>query len=133
MKLFIFHLLSGWKDVVKVVILLTICMSKYMIQIKKHYHKSISVQHESCKCKCRLNGNTYNSKQKWHHDKYQCKSEISINWSPSEKGYIWNPWSDCTSDCKCDKMHRIGEYLDISNFACEKCVIRQIGVTMWRY
>ena len=30
------------------------------------------VQHESCKCKCRVNEIVCNSKQKWNHNECRC-------------------------------------------------------------
>ena len=39
------------------------------------------VQHESYECKCRLNGNVYNLKQKCNHDKCRCECNESIHWS----------------------------------------------------
>ena len=41
----------------------------------------IKVWHESCECARRLNGNAYNSKQKWSHDKYPCECKEPVDWS----------------------------------------------------
>ena len=60
-------------------------MPKYMIKIKKNMiikvfklmskvnETRFSVQHEPRECKCRLNGNACNSKQKWNHEKCPCE------------------------------------------------------------
>ena len=29
--------------------------------------------HETCRCKCRLDGNVFNNKQQWNDDKYRCE------------------------------------------------------------
>ena len=34
---------------------------------------SFLIQYESCECKCRLNENVCNSKQKWNYDECRCK------------------------------------------------------------
>ena len=49
------------------------------------------VQHESCKCKCRLNEYLCNSKQKWNHDKCRCECKEVDNWGSCKKEYMWNP------------------------------------------
>ena len=56
------------------------------------------IQHELCKCKCGLNENVYNSKQKWNHEGCCC---------------------EC--DCECNKVYKIDEYLEIKKF-CVKNV-----------
>ena len=65
--------------------------------------------HETCKCKCRLDENFCNSKQRWNNDKWICECKILIdNWR-CDQGFIWNP-SNC--ECKCNKLCNFGEYLD---------------------
>ena len=56
------------------------------------------IQHELCKCKCGLNENVYNSKQKWNHEGCCC---------------------EC--DCECNKVYKIDEYLEIKKL-CVKNV-----------
>ena len=51
------------------------------------------IQHELCKCKCGLNENLYNSRQKWNHEGCCC---------------------EC--DCECNKVCKIDEYLEIKKF-----------------
>ena len=48
------------------------------------------VPHDSCECRCRLNENVCNSKQKWSHDKSGWECKRSINWSSWKKDYMWN-------------------------------------------
>ena len=72
------------------------------------------VQHESCECKYRLNGNVCILKQKWNHDKCRCEYKELADWSSCRNDYIWNS-SKC--DCECNKTCVISEYLDIKN--CE--------------
>ena len=74
------------------------------------------VPHESCKCG--LFESVCNSRQKWNHDKCECKTPT--NWNSFEKGYMWNT---STCDWECDKTCRIGLYLNIKNSACKERVI----------
>ena len=67
-------------------------------------------QHESCKCKCGLNKSLHNSKQKWNRDECRCQCKDLDDWSSCEKDYMWNP---STCDCVCNRVCKIGEYLDI--------------------
>ena len=62
-------------------------------------------QHETCKCKCRLDGSVCNNKQRWNEDKcrYECKKLIYKG--VCDKGFIWNP-SNC--ECECDKSCNVG-------------------------
>ena len=64
--------------------------------------------HETCKCKCRLDANVFNSKRHWNNDK--CKGICN-------KEFIWNP-SNC--ECECDNLCDVGEYLDYTNCKCRK-------------
>ena len=75
------------------------------------------VQHELCKCKCRLNENECNSKQKWNHDDCRCECRELDHWISCKKGFKWNP---STYDCECDKARKISEYLDTKNCSCKK-------------
>ena len=68
--------------------------------------------HETCKCKCRLDSNVCNNKQRWNEDKCRCKCKEIVDKGVCNKGVIWNP-SNC--ECECDKSCDIGEYLDYSN------------------
>ena len=64
-------------------------------------------QHETCKCKCRLDPNICNDKQRWNYDKFksECK-ELIDKCIICDKGSIWNP-SNC--ECECDKSFDFGE------------------------
>ena len=55
--------------------------------------------HETCKCKCRLNGSACNYKQRWNEDKPRCECKELINKGVCDKGFIWNP-----SNCMCEIM-----------------------------
>ena len=70
------------------------------------------IKYESCECKCRLDENACNSKQKWNHNKCWCKHKELDDWS-----YMCNP---STCDCECNKACKIGEYLNIKNCPCKK-------------
>ena len=73
--------------------------------------------HETCKCKCRLDANVCNNKQRWNDDKCRCECKELIDKGVCNKGYAWNP-SNC--ECECDKSCDAGEYLDYENYKCRK-------------
>ena len=73
--------------------------------------------HETCKCKCRLNGSACNNKQLWNEGKCKCECKELIDKGACDKGFIWNP-SNC--ECKCDKSCDVGEYLDYENCKFKK-------------
>ena len=50
--------------------------------------------HETCKCICRLDKITCNSKQRWNGDKCRCECKKLIDKGVRDKGYVWNP-SNC--------------------------------------
>ena len=84
-----------------------------------------SVQLELCECKC-VNEGVYNSFQKWNYD--ECWSECKkLNvWGSCINDYIQNP-SAC--DCECHTGCKFGEYLDIENCSCEKCLFDKLVLT----
>ena len=69
-------------------------------------------QHETCKCKCRLDASVCNNKQHWNNDKCRCECKELI-----DIGFVWNS-SNC--ECECDKSCDVGEYLDHKNYKCRK-------------
>ena len=71
--------------------------------------------HETCKCKCRLDANVYNNKQRWNDDKCRCECKELIDKGVCDKEYIWNP-SNC--ECEWDKSCEVGEYLDYEDCKC---------------
>ena len=71
--------------------------------------------HETCKCKCRLDGSVCNNKQR--DDKCWCECKQLIDKGAYDEGFIWNP-SNC--ECECDESCDIGEYLDYENCKCRK-------------
>ena len=77
--------------------------------------------HKTCKCKCRLDANVCNNKQRWNKDKCECKELIDKGMC--DKGFVWNP-----SCCKYeyDKSYDIGEYLDYKNCKCKKRIIDKL-------
>ena len=74
-------------------------------------------QHETCKCKCRLDASVSNNKQRWNDDKCRCECKELIDKGVCDKGYAWNP-SNC--ECECDKSCDVDEYLDYENYKCRK-------------
>ena len=74
-------------------------------------------QHETCKCKCRLDASVCINKQYWNDDKCQCECKELIGKGVCDKEYIWSP-SNC--ECECDKSCDVGEYLDYENCKCRK-------------
>ena len=64
-------------------------------------------QHETCKCKCRLDASVCYNKQRWNNDKCICECKELIDKGMCDKGFTRNP-----SNCECDKSCDVGEYLD---------------------
>ena len=73
--------------------------------------------HETCKCKCRLDGSVCSNKQWWNKDICKCECKESFDNGECDKGSIWIP-SNC--ECKCDKSCDFNEYLDYENYKCRK-------------
>ena len=75
------------------------------------------LQHESCKCVCRLNSSVCNSKQIWNSDTCRCDyNEDFASIINCTKGYTWNP---STCECQCDMWCKPGQYLDYKNRVCK--------------
>ena len=72
--------------------------------------------HETCKCKCRLNGSACNDKQRWNDDKCRHEFKELIDKGVCDKGFIWNP-SNCA--CECYKSCDFSEYLDYKSYKCK--------------
>ena len=53
-----------------------------------------------CECKCGLNKNVFDWKQKWNHDECWCQCKGLNDWSPCKACCMWNP---STYDCECKK------------------------------
>ena len=79
--------------------------------------------HETCKCKCRLDGNVWNNKQRWNENKCRCKCKELIDEGVCGKGSIWNP-SNC--EFGCDKACDVGEYLDYKNCKCRQKLVEEL-------
>ena len=90
--------------------------------------------HETCKCKCRLDGSLCNNKR-WNDDKCRCECKELIDKSVCvcvcvcvrvcvwDKELVWNP-SNC--ECKCDKSCDVAEYLDYENCKCRKKLVDKL-------
>ena len=78
----------------------------------------------SCKCVCILNSSVCNSKQIWNSDtcRYDCNEDFAGMIS-CDKGYMWNP---STSECRCDKWCKTGQYLDHKNCVCKNKLIGRV-------
>ena len=74
-------------------------------------------QHETCKCKCRLDTSVCNSKQRWNNDKCRCECKELIDNGRCNKGFNWN-LSNC--ECACNKLWDVGEYIDYKVVNAEK-------------
>ena len=48
-------------------------------------------QHETCTCKCRVDGSGVNNKQLWNKDKFRCECEELIDEGRWDEWLIWNP------------------------------------------
>ena len=79
--------------------------------------------HETCKCKCRLDGSVSNNKQRWNNNKCRCECKELIDKEICDKGFIWNP-SNC--ECECDKSCHVGEYLDYENCKYRKMLVDEL-------
>ena len=79
--------------------------------------------HETCECKCRLDGSVCNNKQTWNDDKCRCKCKDLIDKDVCDKGYAWNP-RNC--ECECDKSCDVGEYLDYESCKCRKRLVDKL-------
>ena len=80
-------------------------------------------QHETCKCKCRLDANLCNNKQIWNDVKCRFECNEQIDEGLCDEGFIWN-LSNC--ECECDKSCDVGEYLDYENFKCRKKLVDKL-------
>ena len=80
-------------------------------------------QHETCKCKCRLDASVCNNKQTWNEDKCRCECKELIDKGVCDKGFNWN-----TSNCECEfhKSCNIGQYLDYENCNCRKKLVYKL-------
>ena len=80
-------------------------------------------QHETCKCKCRLDATVCDNKQRWNDDKCRCECKELIDKGICGKGSIQDP-----SNCKfeCDTSCDIGEYLDYENCKCKKKLVDKL-------
>ena len=79
--------------------------------------------HETCKCKCRLDGSVCNNKQSWNNDKCRCECKELNDKGICDKGFIWNP-SNC--ECECDKSCDVDEYLDFKNCKCRNKLVDRL-------
>ena len=79
--------------------------------------------HETCVCKCRLDGYVCHSKQCWNDDKCRCECKELIDKGVCDKRFISNP-SNC--ECEFDKSCDIGEYLDYENCKCRKKLVDKL-------
>ena len=79
--------------------------------------------HKTCKCKCRLDANICNNKQRWNEEKCRCECKELIDKGICDKGFIWNP-GNC--ECKCDELCDVGEYLDYKNFKCTNKLVDKL-------
>ena len=79
--------------------------------------------HETCKCKCRLDGSAFNNKQRWNDDTCRCECKELIDKDICDKRYAWNH-SNC--ECECNKSCDFGEYLDYENCKCRKRLVDKL-------
>ena len=80
--------------------------------------------HETCKCKCSLDGGVCNNKQRWNDEKCRCECQELIDKGVCDKGSIWNASNCC--ECECDKLCDIGKYLDYKNCGCRKKLVDKL-------
>ena len=77
---------------------------------------------KTCKCKCRLDANVCNNKQRWNNDKCRCECKELIGKGSCDKGFIWNPIIVSVNVINRD----IGEYLDYENGKCRKKLVDKL-------
>ena len=77
-------------------------------------------QHETCKCKCRLDASVCNNIQRWNNDKCRCECKELVDKGTCYKGFIWNS-SSC--EYECNKSFDVGYY---ENCKYRKRLIEQL-------
>ena len=78
---------------------------------------------ETCKCKCRLDANVCNNKQRWNNDKCWCECKELIDKGVCDKVFAWN---FSNYECEYDKSCDVGEYLDYENCKCRKRLVDKL-------
>ena len=79
--------------------------------------------HETCKCKCRVDANVCNNKQRWNKDKCKCECKELVDKDVCNKGFIYNP---SNRECGCDKSCDVEEYLDYENCNCRRRLVNKL-------
>ena len=77
--------------------------------------------HETCKCKCRVDGSVCNNNNNIDKCRYECK-EVIEKWV-CYREFIWNP-GNC--ECESDKSCNVGEYLDYESCKCRKKLVDKL-------
>ena len=68
----------------------------------------------SCKCKCKLDGTKYNSRQQWNNAKCRCECKKH---HICEKDYVWNP-----ATCSCENGKYLASIIDDSAIMCDEFI-----------
>ena len=71
--------------------------------------------------------NVCNNKQRRNKNKHRCEFKELIDKEIWDKGFIWNPSS---SECECDKVCEVGEYLDYKICKCRKKLVGECTETV---
>ena len=79
--------------------------------------------HETCKCKCRVDANVCNNKQRWNKDKCKCECKELIDKDVCNKGFIYNP---SNRECGCDKSCIVEKYLNYENWNCRRRLVDKL-------
>ena len=72
--------------------------------IKRINEVKTLAKHSSCNCKCKFNGTTCNSNEKWNNNK--CKFEYK-KYRAFKKDYTWN-----SSTCVCENNSQLKSIVD---------------------
>ena len=80
-------------------------------------------QHETWKCKHRLDTAIGHNKKLWNNNKCRCECKELIDKGICDKILIQNP-SNC--ECECDKSCDVGEYLNYENCKCRKKIVDKL-------
>ena len=79
--------------------------------------------HETYKCKCKLDANVCNNRQRWNNEKCRCECRELIDKGRCDTVFIWNP-NGC--DCQYDKSRDVEQYLDYKNCKCRKKIVDEL-------
>ena len=90
-----------------------IIVKAFNMSINKNETKAMT-ERISCDFKCKFNGTTCNSNQKWNNKTCQCECK---NYHQCKKDYSWNP-----STCICENSKHLKSIADTSVVKCDEVI-----------